>query len=127
MRTNRIAVFAAIFLVSGSLAVFGHAKMTASIPKDGETVPAGLSEIQLTFSKPLRLTLFHVRSAKDQRDMPIESALPKSFANSARVTFDVLPAGPYEVSWTAVSADGHVMKGKFVFSVGEARNAQPAQ
>lgn len=35
-----------------------------------------------------------------------------------------LPAGAYEVAWTAVADDGHVMNGRFNFSVSEAEAAK---
>jgi methionine-rich copper-binding protein CopC len=114
-------------VVAGIVAALAHAKMHASVPKDGETVALGLSEIQLQFSKPLRLTLIHVRRMDDQMDIPVSSELPKSFVDSAKVAVDALQAGSYEVFWTAVSNDGHVMKGSFAFSVKETQDAQPAQ
>jgi methionine-rich copper-binding protein CopC len=108
-------------------AALAHAKMNASVPKDGEIVSAGLSEIQLQFSKPLRLTLIHVRRVEDQTDIPTSSELPKSFADFAKIAVDALQAGSYEVTWTAVSNDGHVIKGSFTFSVKETLDAPSAR
>ena len=127
MGTIKSAAFAFLFVTAGSIAAFAHAKMNASVPKDGATVPAGLSEIELSFSKPLRVTLIHVVRAAEQKEITVTSGLPKSFVNSAKLTVDPLPAGLYEVSWTAVADDGHVMNGSFKFSVSEAQHAQPAQ
>jgi methionine-rich copper-binding protein CopC len=116
--------FAAVFVVASTVAALAHAKMNASIPKDGETVPAGLSEIQLQFSKPLRLTLIHVRRVDDRQEIAVSSGLPKSFVDSAKVAVETLQVGSYEVFWTAVSNDGHVMKGSFAFSVKQSPDAQ---
>ena len=127
MRTMKAAAVAFLFFMAGTVAAFAHAKMNASVPKDGATVPAGLSEIGLDFSKPLRLTLVRVMSTKDQHQVSTTSELPKSFSHTAKLTVDALPAGPYEVSWTAVADDGHVMNGSFKFSVSEAQPAQPKQ
>jgi len=127
MGTIKSAAFAFLFVTAGSIAAFAHAKMNASVPKDGAIVPAGLSEIELSFSKPLRLTLVHVVRGAEQKEVPVTSELPKSFVNSAKLTVGVLPAGPYEVSWTAVADDGHVMNGTFKFSISEARQTQPTQ
>lgn len=127
MRTLRSTAIASIFVVVGIVAALAHAKMDASIPKDGETVAPGLSEIQLQFSKPLRLTLIHVRRMDDQQQIPVGSELPKSFVDSAKVAVDALQAGSYEVFWAAVSMDGHVMKGSFKFSVKQNPDAQPEQ
>ncbi len=127
MHANRSVAFAAILVVACVTAALAHAVMNASVPKDGETVALGLSEIQLQFSKPLRLTLIHVRRVDDQIEIPVSSELPTSFVDSAKVAVDALQAGSYEVSWTAVSNDGHVMKGSFAFSVKETQDTQPAQ
>ena len=127
MGTLKSVALATVFVVAGVAAALAHAKMNASVPKDGETVVAGLSEIQLQFSKPLRLTLIHVRRVDEQQEIAVSSELPTSFVDSAKVAVDALQAGSYEVSWTAVSNDGHVMKGSFAFSVKETQDAQSAQ
>jgi hypothetical protein len=127
MQAFRSVAFAVVLVVAGIAAALAHAKMNASIPKDGETVAAGLSEIQLQFSKPLRLTLIHVRRVEGQKEITVSSELPKSFVDSANVAVDALQAGSYEVSWTAVSKDGHVMKGSFTFSVKPSPDAQSEQ
>ena len=97
-------------------AALAHAKMTASAPADGSTVAAGVSQIELIFSKPLRLSMVHVRDAA-QHEVPLKSELPTAFASAVKINVDGLGPGSYEVSWTAVAEDGHVMKGAFAFSV----------
>lgn len=116
MRRMRLAV-AALTLIAGTLAAFAHAKMVASTPADGASVASGLSQIDMTFSHPMRLTLVKVHRAADDAELALESALPKGFTSSAQVRVAPLPAGAYEVTWTAVSEDGHVMKGQFGFTV----------
>jgi methionine-rich copper-binding protein CopC len=114
-----------LLVLIGTGAVLAHAKMTTSVPADGATVPAGLSEIEMSFSHPMRLTLVRVHGAVDDKDVELRGALPKGFAESAKVPIDILAAGAYDVSWTAVSEDGHVMKGHFSFKV--TGPAAPAQ
>jgi len=127
MGTLKSVAFATVFVMAGVAAALAHAKMNASVPKAGETVAVGLSEIQLRFSKPLRLTLIHVRRVDDQQEIAVSSELPTSFVDSAKVAVDALQTGSYEVFWTAVSNDGHVMKDNFAFSVKETQDARPAQ
>jgi methionine-rich copper-binding protein CopC len=116
-----------MIVMAGTLAAFAHAKMVASVPKDGATVAAGLSEIALEFSKPLRLTLVRVHRGTDDKSIPLASALPTAFAASAKVTVDALAEGNYDVTWIAVAEDGHVMKGSFAFTVAAAHGPAPAQ
>jgi methionine-rich copper-binding protein CopC len=119
MRYLRFIVVVALLMVGGTAGALAHAKMTASTPADGATVPAGLSEIAMTFSHPMRLTLVRVHGAQGE-DVPLTGTLPKRFGKAAKIGVGPLGAGAYEVSWTAVSEDGHVMKGHFAFTVGKA-------
>lgn len=125
MRIIKSAAFAALFVIAGTMAALAHAKMTTSMPKDGASVASPVSEIAFSFSKPLRLTLVKVVRASDQQQMPLSGELPKAFGTSVKTAVSPLPVGSYEVSWTAVAEDGHVMKGDFAFSV--KANAQPAK
>lgn len=127
MHTIKSAFFTVLLLIAIPAAAFAHAKMTGSVPKEGAIVPVGLSEIELDFSKPLRLTMVHVMRTPEQKEVPLASELPKSFAKTAKLKVGSLPAGAYEVSWTAAADDGHVMSGAFKFSVNEAEHAKPAQ
>ncbi len=124
MHVYRAAALALIMMAAAG-AAFGHAKMTSSVPKDGATVPAGLAKIEMQFSHPMRLTLVRVHRAADDTYVAVQGALPKAFADAATVPVDALAEGAYDVSWTAVSKDGHVMKGHFAFTV--SAGAAPAQ
>ncbi len=122
-----VAAAAALMLMAGAGAAFAHAKMTGSVPKDGATVAAGLAQIEMTFSHPMRLTLLRVHRSADDRDVPLNGVLAKTFAQSAKVGIDALTAGAYDVAWTAVSEDGHVMRGRFAFTVADPPDAAPPQ
>lgn len=123
MNCLKTAALAALIALAAPSAALAHAKMTASKPADGSTVAAGLSEIELTFSKPLRLSMVHVRDAS-KHDVALKGALPTAFGPVAKLNTEALTPGSYDVTWTAVAEDGHVMKGSFAFSV-KADNASP--
>jgi methionine-rich copper-binding protein CopC len=125
MHALRSAALVALMVLAAPLAAFAHAKMVASTPKDGATVAAGLSQIEMKFSHAMRLTLLRVHRPDDDKDIGLQSALPKTFTDAAKVSIDALTAGAYDVSWAAVSEDGHVMKGSFSFKV--TGPAAPAQ
>jgi methionine-rich copper-binding protein CopC len=116
MKTIQSTALAALVVMAAPGAALAHAKMTASKPADGSTVAAGVAEIELSFSQPLRLSMVHVRDA-NKHDVTLKSALPTAFAPVVKINVDGLPPGSYEVTWTAVAEDGHVMKGAFAFSV----------
>jgi len=116
----RSAVIAAFLVVLGALPALSHATMTASVPKDGATVAAGVSEIEIDFSRPVRLTVVGIVRGADQKAMALAGELPSAFAKSAIVKVQALVSGSYKVSWTGVVADGHVINGGFAFSVADA-------
>ena len=124
MKLIQTAALTTLLLMTGQTTALAHATMTASMPKDGSTVAAGLSQIELNFSKPLRLSMVHVRDAA-QREVALKSELPSPLASAVKIDVESLTPGSYRVSWTAVAEDGHVMKGAFAFSV-EA-NAPPTK
>ena len=115
---NRIkaATLAAALVLVAPAAALAHAKMTASKPADGSTVAAGVSEIELNFSHPLRLSMVHVRDAAHTTSHSRASFRPRLLPPSKSASKASAP-GPYQVSWTAVAEDGHVMKGTFAFAV----------
>ena len=115
---NRIktAALVALIALAAPWAALAHAKMTASKPADGSTVAVGLSEIEFNFSKPLRLSMVHVRH-ESKHEVALRSALPATFGPAFKLSTEALTPGSYEVTWTAVAEDGHVMKGSFAFSV----------
>ena len=115
-KSTALAVFIAL---TATLSAWAHAKMTESVPKDGATVPAGLSSVELKFSKPMRLTLVRIHSAKADADVAVKGELPMTFVEEATISVEPIAAGAYDVHWTAVSQDGHVMKGDFEFTVEE--------
>jgi methionine-rich copper-binding protein CopC len=117
MHLSRSLALSALAALALTGVAFAHAKMTSSVPADGASVPPGLSQIELGFSHPMRLTLVRVHRAGGDADVPLQGALPKAFADDATVSINALTAGAYSVSWTAVSKDGHVMKGSFSFKV----------
>ena len=127
MRIIKSATLAALLVITGTTAALAHATMTASVPKEGASVTSPVSEIELTFSKPMRLTLVKVTRVDDRQQLAIRGELPKAFGTSVKTSVTRLPAGPYEVSWTAVAEDGHVMKGSFAFSVSEEGDGQRKQ
>lgn len=118
------AVLVALIALAAPSAAVAHAKMTTSTPVDGSTVAAGVSEIELNFSKPLRLSMVHVRDAS-KHDVALKSALPVAFGTAVKLSTETLTPGSYEVTWTAVAEDGHVMKGAFTFSVKPDKAATP--
>lgn len=117
LKPLRTTLLAFAIAISGSTA-FAHSEMNKSVPKDGETVAAGLSQIELKFTNDLRLTLAKISRevGKGAEEIAI-TRIPKAFTSHVTLSVPSLQAGDYEVTWTGVGKDGHVMSGSFTFTV----------
>lgn len=124
---------AAALLLAPGLAlpasVHAHARLTASSPAPGATVPAPLHEIRLEFSEAVepRYTSL-VLLAPSGAAVPTGPLAP---APGSRREF-VATLGPlaedgtYTVRWRTAGADGHIIQGSFSFVVEGTAAAAPA-
>ena len=108
-----------LLCVMSAGSAIAHSKMAKSVPAEGATVKAGLSEIKLGFSKPVRLMLVKVRNAGAREDVKPDFKPSATFETTFPFKVPPLGAGPHQVTWTAVAKDGHVMKGTLSFEVKE--------
>ena len=88
-----------------------------SVPENGATAKAGLTDVTLGFSKPVRVTLVKVKRTDQPSEIPVLKKAKPVFTNSYSVEVTPLEPGAYDVDWTAVAKDGHVMKGKLSFKI----------
>ncbi len=106
-----------VALVSAPIsAAFAHANLKSSVPADGSTVAKAPAELVLNFSEGARVTALTVQ--KDGGAKQKVSPLPATSAAQARIAAPRLEDGHYTVTWRVASGDGHVMNGKFSFTVG---------
>lgn len=118
MKTIWILLLAAAFVAGGqSHAVLAHAKMAKSLPANGATAKAGLSDVTLGFSKPVRVTLVKVKRTDKPAEIDVIKKGKPSFVNAYTIGVTPLEPGTYDVNWTGVAKDGHVMKGTLSFKV----------
>ena len=111
-----VQITVAIMLIASSAAL-AHTKMSKSVPAHGSEAKAGLETIQLGFAKPVRVMVVKVKRTDQAADIPTANKGPGSFATTYDVTTAPLGAGTYDVNWTAVAKDGHVMKGTLSFTI----------
>lgn len=99
-----------------------HASLEQTDPADGAVLPKAPTEVHLTFTEDVRVTLSSVRILNGQGTR-VDRGNARVDADQTRVTVGVkdnLARGTYVVAWSVVSADGHPVHGGFLFSVGEA-------
>ena len=117
------SVFVGIALSSGMAAAQAHAHLRGSLPADGSVLSAAPALVVLDVSEPARLTAAWIQRSGGPR-RKIES-LPQQSAASVAVTVPALKPGRYELSWRALSADGHIVPGHIHFTVIPAGTAIP--
>ncbi len=113
-------------LLSFPTVVAGHAELLEMVPEDGATVQGTPAEISATFSEPLETdgSTFSIRDAAGER-LAVGSIDPD---DPTRLVIDPVPElapGRYEIRWQAASADGHIERDTWSFTV-EAATPTPA-
>ncbi|HEX3846037.1 MAG TPA: copper resistance CopC family protein [Steroidobacteraceae bacterium] len=94
---------------------WGHAKLQATVPAADATVPAPKS-LSLKFNEEVRLAVLTVSNAG--KTIPVKIDTGAAAAREVSVALPILAPGTYEVAWSAMSSgDGHVVKGRFSFTV----------
>ena len=116
---NMLAAFILAAAGAATSAAQAHAKIESSQPKADSVLPAAPKEIRLQFNEPLEAAFSKVQLV-DAKEADI--ALPKITLDKAnpKVMFTALPPlqpGQYRVRWTAMTHDGHKVKGQFAFRV----------
>jgi copper resistance protein C len=100
-----------MLLVAG--AAQAHTHLLGSVPANKSRVVAPKS-IELHFSAAARLTALSLQQGSAA---PKPVALPTQVAKDLSVALPVMAAGDYVVNWRVAGKDGHVMSGKFGFTI----------
>ena len=99
---------------------WAHSALQRTDPPANAVLQASPNEIRLWFSEPIKagLSTIAVRDAAgkqvDRQDLHPDAKEPALVHLTLRPT---LPAGVYQVIWSAVAQDLHVSKGSFSFKV----------
>ena len=108
----------AALLLTAAMTVAAHQAALSSTPEDGASLQASPESIGIEFDGPMRITQFEVSGpggAVPLTDDPDSEPSQQYFVTPA----ETLEAGDYEVSWRGLAGDGHMMSGRFGFSVEE--------
>ncbi len=123
--TRILATLAAIAALVMALALApgrasAHAKLSSSTPGDGWQVPAGLTQVTLTFDDDLSLEQSNARITQNDGTVVAgtTSAVEKSDRKKVTIQTSPLAEGKYTVKWHAVTADDNgITDGAFSFTV----------
>ncbi|HEY1372531.1 MAG TPA: copper resistance CopC family protein [Candidatus Binatia bacterium] len=98
---------------------FPHAFPVRADPRVGSTVAAAPAKVTIWFDGEIE-GAFSKIEVYDAAERRMDKNDPRVDASRTRLEVDVspLPAGKYQVRWTALSVDTHVTEGRFTFTVG---------
>ena len=106
-------------ILAFAAAVNAHSSLLSSKPAAKESVAASPDRIELVFSVRVQPTMSYISLAGTDGAVAIAGPLEAApDGKTVRVKLDK-PLGPgeYKVQWRALSADDHMIKGDFAFSV----------
>lgn len=112
-----------LLMTAAAATAQAHTHLEGSLPADKSRVKAPAA-IELHFSEAAKLTALSLQKGKEA-EQPIKP-LPAKAAANVSVPVPALTPGDYVVSWRVAGDDGHVMSGKFGFTVDPAAPAAAA-
>ena len=123
MRRLAAPVVVLLALLFCASPVTAHSLLLESIPAAQSTVDASPAELRLRFNNRIEKRLSRLRLV-DERGTAVD--LPVAADGAADWLTAALPAvapGRYRVEWQVLSTDGHVVSGRFTFTVNSAPRA----
>lgn len=106
-----------LLLAIGGPAV-AHGILVDSMPKSGETVAVGVSQVALRFNSRIEPALSRLRLTGPSGDLVRLRAQPSAAGpNWLTAALPGLQAGLYTVHWRVFTVDGRVSHGSFSFRV----------
>ena len=94
-----------------------HSALISSNPADGDVLAAAPQAIKMKFRSTARLVRLALTGAQSGEVTLSEEHLMVE-KHRHTVALPAIAADDYEVRWRALSADGHLVKGSFSFTVG---------
>tara|TARA_B100000085_G_scaffold272730_1_gene287457 strand:+ start:341 stop:736 length:396 start_codon:yes stop_codon:yes gene_type:complete len=114
------------------LSALAHSPLSNVSPEDGTKLDDAPSEISMVFKSPAKLIKLELlkeqASAKKSllgglfgndggEVVPLPNAVLMEMSDTHVIPLPKITGGDYQVKWTAMGEDGHVIKGDFAFTV----------
>lgn len=115
-----LVVGAGLALMLSAAPASAHAVLESTTPADDEAVPTAPESVVLRFNEPVSAPAGGVQVFDETGSRVDRAELAPSPPDELHVPLQsAVSAGTYVVTWRAVSADGHPIRGAFLFFVGE--------
>ncbi|MCM3767578.1 copper resistance CopC/CopD family protein [Neobacillus niacini] len=101
-------------------AAYAHAVLEKAVPAQGSHLPSSPKEIVLSFNERLESELFSLKLFDDSgKEASKTKAKLSGDQRQLSLSLPNLANGNYTISYHVISADGHPVKGSYMFSIGE--------
>ena len=109
-----LSLFTALFL---SVAAQAHSPLASVTPADGAQLATAPTTIEMRFRDASRLIRFDLARDEGGADIELDDTHLMVESVDQVVVLPPLAGGHYTASWRAMGEDGHVIKGRFSFTV----------
>jgi methionine-rich copper-binding protein CopC len=109
----------AVWLLLSCIPVLAHARLVQKEPADGAALAESPDRVKLRFSEPVdaQFSPLEVRNSEGERVDEDNARVDPDDARVVIVDLKQLPEGSYIVEWRVTSLDGHVVDGRYEFTV----------
>ena len=128
-RTGAVALVALVAALAAPASAFAHAALLKTSPQASVAVNHPPKEVDMTFSEavePVFATVSVTNPAAEQQTAGPPHRSPTDPDTLVTPLKPNLAEGWYLVYWRVISADGHPVKGAFLFAIGPNEGPQPA-
>jgi len=120
MFIQRVLATAILALASAATSsAFAHATLQSSDPKAGSTLATAPKQVRLKFNETLEPAFSKIRLTGPQNnEIPLPAtAVDKADPTVMTAPLPALSSGAYRIQWSAMTHDGHKVKGEVTFKV----------
>ena len=108
-----------VVLVAWAGPASAHAQLETTAPAAGAVLAEPPSDVRLSFSEPVEISLGAVRVYDSNADRVDDGGARNDGGDTVVQPLGDLADGSYVVTWRVVSTDGHPVHGAFTFQVGD--------
>ena len=117
MRRAVAALGALLALVLPPAPVAGHSLLLESSPGVNTTLLSAPTELRLRFNNRIEKRLSRLRLVNERGQARELAVAPDGAADWLTAPLSPIGPGRYRVEWQVLSTDGHVVSGRFTFTV----------
>jgi methionine-rich copper-binding protein CopC len=117
MTRRRMCGVAAALLMTFSVTVLAHMKLTKSLPVADAALGAKPAKVQIWFTQAPDKAVSRITLTGPSGEVKLGTLAVEVDKSMSAAVEGLTPDGSYKVSWQAAGDDGHVQKGEYSFSV----------